>query len=40
MKTRLFGGIGVVASALAIVGLVAFVQQGRTKEKTDHKEHN
>jgi len=41
MKNRMFGGIGVVALALAIVGLVAFAQQGQTQEKkTVHLEHN
>src|SRR5580692_2921269 len=41
MKNRMFGGIGVVALARAIVGLVAFAQQGQTQEKkTVHLEHN
>lgn len=40
MKTRMFGGIAVVALALSIVGLVAFAPQGLTAEKEDHKEHN
>ena len=41
MKTRKCCGMGVVALALAIVGLVAFTQQGQTQEKkTDHMEHN
>jgi hypothetical protein len=40
MKTRIFGGIN-VASALAIVGLMTFAQQGRTQEKkVVHMEHN
>src|ERR1700722_5198690 len=38
MKTRMFGGLGVVALALAIVGLIAFAQQGLTAEKEDHTE--
>jgi hypothetical protein len=41
MKTRMFGGIRVVALVLTIVGLVAFAQQGQTQEKkADHLEHN
>src|SRR4051812_14420218 len=39
MITRKFGGIGVVALSLAVAGLVAFVQQGRTAEKGDHKDN-
>ncbi len=41
MKTRMFDGIGVVALALAIVGLVVFAQKGQPQEKkSDHMEHN
>jgi RNA polymerase sigma factor (sigma-70 family) len=40
MKTRMFGSVGVVALALAVVGLGAFAQQGQTQEKkVDHEEH-
>lgn len=37
MNNRKFGGIGLVAFALAIIGTVAFAQQGQT---ADHMEHN
>ena len=41
MKTRMFGGISVMALALAIVGLIAFTQQGQTQEKkVEHMEHS
>lgn len=40
MKTRKIGGIGILALALAIVGLV-FAQEGQTQEKkVVHMEHN
>ena len=35
MNIRKFGGLGLVALALAIVGLVAFAQPGQTQEKKD-----
>ena len=42
MNTRKFGGIGLVALALAMVGLVVFAQRGQTQEKNvglmDHNE--
>jgi len=41
MKTRKFGGIGVIALATAIAGLVTFAQQGQSQEKkVDHMEHD
>jgi Domain of Unknown Function (DUF326) len=36
----MFGGIGVVALVLPIVGLTAFAQQGQTQEKKAGMEHN
>lgn len=39
MNTRKFEGIGLVAFALAIFGVVMFAQQGNTDEKAEHKEH-
>jgi hypothetical protein len=41
MKTQKFGGIGVVAFVLALIGVVAFAQKGPTQEKkVEHMEHS
>lgn len=41
MKSRKFGGFVVVALALAVGGVLALAQPGRTEDKkADHSEHN
>jgi hypothetical protein len=40
MNSRKIGGISLVVLALAIVGVVAFAQQGQTQETVHHTEHN
>lgn len=39
MTTSRFGSIGLSASVLAIVGVLACTQVGETQVKTDHMEH-
>jgi len=41
MQNRMFGGIGLAAMALAVVGIVSFAQPGQTQEKkADHLEQH
>jgi Domain of Unknown Function (DUF326) len=41
MKIRMLGSIGVMALALAILGVVVFAQNAQTQDKKmDHSEHN
>jgi hypothetical protein len=41
MNSRKIGGLSLVALALAIVGMMAFAQQGQTQDKkVEHMEHN